>query len=92
MQELSRMCLTQRAAGRILCAGGEFIVTSRDDAGTHSHLCIFGGHIYDCIDIHAPASGTMRPGGRYCPLCKAENQAALDKLGVARRSMFQEGT
>ena len=67
-------------------------MTSRDDAGQHSHLCLWGSHLYDCIDIHAPASGTMREGGRCCPRCKAENVAALEKLGVGRRSMFQEGS
>lgn len=67
-------------------------MTARDDAGMHSHLCIFGNHVYDCIDIHAPASETLREGGRCCARCRAANVAALEKLGVGRRSMFQEGS
>lgn len=66
-------------------------MTARDDAGMHSHLCLFGGHLYNCVDIHAPASEVLREGGRCCPRCRAENVAALDKLGVARRNMFQNG-
>ena len=67
-------------------------MTARDDAGKHSHLCCWCDQIYDCISIHAPASDTVRPGGRCCRKCRAENTAALDKLRVVRPSMFQEGT
>ena len=66
-------------------------MTARDDAGTHSHLCIWCDQIYGCINPHAPASDTVRPGGRCCPSCRAHNLAAVAKWETRRRRRLYVG-
>ena len=66
--------------------------THKHGAEGGQHACIFCGNVYSCALVHQEGLGKVLPGGRCCTACRIENMKALDRLGVARRSMFQEGT